>query len=111
MRQNVRKSVLRLPQKGQRPLSAPTATLDKSYPRMSFSRDEDNFLMDFENWCLHRCWPRWDFPKGPRRYEQPEWAAMMRRECEDSDTTFERYCEWVAQGGGDEWFQEGGAAK
>ena len=32
------------------------------------------------------------FPKGPHRFEDPEWAEMMRRECEDSDVTYEEYC-------------------
>ena len=71
VRQNVRKSVLRLPQKGQRPLSAPTATLDKSYPRMSFSRDEDNFLMGFEN-CRN-----WDFTRrGPCANMGPQMSGV-----------------------------------
>ena len=65
---------------------------------------ENAFLLDFENWCLQHCW-HGEIPKGPGRIENPEWAAMMRKECEESDTTFERYCAWVRQGGGDEWFQ------
>ena len=65
---------------------------------------ENAFLLDFENWCLQHCW-HGEIPKGPGRIENPEWAAMMRKECEESDTTFERYCEWVHLGGGDEWFQ------
>ena len=65
---------------------------------------ENAFLLDFENWCLQYCW-HGEIPKGPGRIENPEWAAMMRKECEESDTTFERYCAWVRQGGGDEWFQ------
>jgi len=67
----------------------------------------NNFLMDFENWCLEHRWDsRQGVPKGPRRYLHPQWAAMMRRECDNSDTTFAEYCEWVRHGGGDEWFQE-----
>ena len=74
---------------------------------MPFDRDKNNFLMDFENWCLGKRWDsRMGVPKGPQRIEHPEWAAMMKRECQDSDTTWEEYCEWVRQGGGDEWFQE-----
>ena len=71
---------------------------------MSFDRDENNFLLDFENWCLEHRWEG-DFPKGPRRYEHPEWAAMIRRELEDYPLrSFEHYAEWCRAGGGDEWF-------
>ena len=67
----------------------------------------NSFLMDFENWCLEHRWvSRQGVPKGPRRYLHPQWAAMMRRECDNSDTTFAEYCEWVRHGGGDEWLQE-----
>ena len=68
--------------------------------------DLDNVLMDFENWCLGKRWDsRKGIPKGPKRYENTEWAEMIKKECEDSDTTFEEYCSWCRQGGGDEWFQ------
>ena len=74
---------------------------------MPFDRDKNNFLMYFENWCLGKRWDsRKGVPKGPQRIENPEWAAMMKQECQDSDTTWEEYCEWVRQGGGDEYFQE-----
>ena len=73
-------------------------------------RDElvhNNFLMDFENWCLQHCWDaRKEIPVGPNRYAHPEWSAMIKRECENSDTTFQEYCEWCKAGGGDDWFQE-----
>ena len=68
----------------------------------------DNFLMDFENACI----PRWDssirpHPRGPLRWQDPAWAEMMRRECENhSDVSFQQYCEWCMEGGGDEWFQK-----
>ena len=61
------------------------------------------FFMDFENWYLENCWDsRKEFPKGPNRYTHPEWAAIMKEECKKYDTTFEEYCEWCKQGGGDE---------
>ena len=73
----------------------------------AMDRDKDNFLMDFENWCLEHRWDaRKGIPTGPYRYEDTEWATMMKKECEFSDTFFEEYCEWCSQGGGDEWFQE-----
>ena len=69
--------------------------------------DRNNFLMDFENWCLEHRWDaRKGIPTGPYRYENPEWAAMIIKECEFSDAVFEEYCEWCKAGGGDEWFQE-----
>ena len=66
----------------------------------------DAFMMDFENACLQN----WDssveaHPTGKERYLHPKWAEMMRQQCEaHSDVTFEQYCEWVRDGGGDEWF-------
>ena len=74
----------------------------------------NNFLMDLENSYLSE----WDHeqrdnPTGPRRFEDPEWGAMMKRACDaHSDVSWEQYCEWVSDGGGDEWFQaeEAGAA-
>ena len=70
--------------------------------------DRDNFLMDFENACI----PRRDssirpHPIGPFRWQDTAWAEMMRRECENhSDVSFQQYCEWCMEGGGDEWFQK-----
>ena len=69
----------------------------------------DDFMMDFENACLQHYWDssQRSHPKGPRRFEDPQWAAMMRQQCQEhSDVTFEQYCEWCLAGGGDEWFQE-----
>ena len=77
--------------------------------------------MDFENWCLEHKWLAEDYaprvgeflawldkprPRGAGRYLDAEWAAMMRSELENSDSSWEQYCEWVRHGGGDEWFQE-----
>ncbi len=92
--------------------------------KMAAPRMRDAFMMDFENEVMGRHLgggiglilggivrpptgqiPQ--FPKGPRRFEDPQWATMMRQQCEGhSDVTFEQYCEWCLAGGGDEWFQE-----
>ena len=67
----------------------------------------NNFLMDLENSYLSE----WDHeqrdnPTGPRRFEDPEWGAMMKRACDaHSDVSWEQYCAWVSDGGGDECFQ------
>ena len=69
----------------------------------------DNFMKDFENRCLEH---RWDnraghFPTGPLRYQDPAWSDMIRRECENhTDVSFQQYCEWCMEGGGDERFQK-----
>ena len=76
---------------------------------MAAPRMRDAFMMDFENACLQQDWNSSErsHPKGPRRFEDPQWATMMRQQCEGhSDVTFEQYCEWCLAGGGDEWFQE-----
>ncbi len=68
----------------------------------------DSFLMDFENdvlgyWDAHK-----GIPRGPRRFENKEWAALIMSQVfpHHSDVDWEEYVEWVSQGGGDEWFQE-----
>ena len=68
------------------------------------SKDENAFLMDFENACLFG-W-RKDVPKGRKRYEDPEWQEHIKPQLEFSDTSWERYKLWVQAGGGDEWFQD-----
>ena len=66
-------------------------------------------MMGIENACI----PRWDssirpHPIGPFRWQDTAWAEMMRRECENhSDVSFQQYCEWCTEGGGDECFQKG----
>ena len=46
-------------------------------------------------------------PDRPPRWQDPAWAEMMRSECGNhSDVTFEQYCEWCLEGGGDDWFQK-----
>ncbi len=69
-------------------------------------RYQDNFLMDFENYVLREWDARGGIPTGPRRFENPNWAALMKSHLEFSDTCWDEYVAWVQQGGGDEWFQE-----
>ncbi len=67
-------------------------------------------MMDFENSCLSQNWDsrKRAHPKGPNRYKDPEWAAMIQSHVypHHSDIDWEEYVEWVSNGGGDEWFQE-----
>ena len=67
----------------------------------------NNFLMDLENSYLSDWDQRQrDNPTGPRRFEDPEWGAIMKRACDaHSDVSWEQYCAWVSDGGGDECFQ------
>ncbi len=70
----------------------------------------DDFMMDFENSCLSQNWDsrKRAHPKGPNRYKDPEWAAMIQSHVypHHSDIDWEEYVEWVSKGGGDDWFQE-----
>ena len=67
---------------------------------------DNNFMMDFENSLLSE----WigSPPTGPRRFEVPEWAALIKRNVYPvhSDVDWDEYCDWVWGGGGDEWFVE-----
>jgi hypothetical protein len=69
-----------------------------------------SFLMDFENSCLTEHWGVKPHPRGNKRYEDPEWAAMIQSQVypNHSDVDWYEYVEWVSQGGGDEWFEEEG---
>ena len=65
-------------------------------------------MMDFEYDVL-RCWDaRKGIPRGPRRFENQEWAALIKRHVypHHSDVDWFEYIAWVRDGGGDEWFQE-----
>ena len=62
---------------------------------------DNNFMMDFENYCLKHYWHK-TIPTGPQRCENAEWAQMMKEQCKDSDLDYDKYCAWVKQGGGDE---------
>lgn len=70
--------------------------------------DRDAFMMDFENYCLERCWDSKPHPKGSKRYEDPEWAVMIENNVypNHSDVDWNEYVDWVSRGFGDEWFQE-----
>ena len=68
----------------------------------------DDFMMDFENNCLS-CWDtRKGIPKGRKRYENNEWATLIKSKVypHHSDIDWDEYVAWVSQGGGDEWFEE-----
>lgn len=70
------------------------------------------FLMDFENSCLTEHWDSSvkPHPRGNKRYEDPEWAAMIQSQVypNHSGVDWYEYVEWVSQGGGDDWFEEEG---
>ncbi len=70
----------------------------------------DNFMMDFENSCLSQNWDnaKRQHPTGILRHADAEWAAMIKKQLypNHSDVDWDEYCEWVFNGGGDEWFQE-----
>ena len=71
--------------------------------------DRDAFIMDFENSCLGNFWARSrPHPKGQRRHENAEWAAMIQAHVfpHHSDIDWEEYVDWCLRGFGDEWFQE-----
>ena len=69
---------------------------------------KDNFLMNLENSCLADFGQGDNYPRGPERYKDKEWAAFMKKQVypHHSDVDWTEYCEWVRQGGGDEWFIE-----
>lgn len=68
----------------------------------------DAFLMDFENAVLRDWDARKGIPQGWRRFENTEWAQLIKRNVypHHSDVDWYEYVEWVENGGGDEWFQE-----
>ena len=65
-----------------------------------------DFLTDFENDVL-RAWDATKgIPTGPRRFENAEWAALIKRNVypQHSDVDWYEYCDFCSKGGGDEWF-------
>ena len=70
--------------------------------------DRDDFMMDFENSCLSQHWNSKPHPKGSKRYEDPEWAAMIESQVypNHSDVDWNEYVDWVSRGFGDEWFRD-----
>jgi hypothetical protein len=72
------------------------------------TRENDAFLMDFENAILREQWDaRKGIPKGPCRWRNAEWAALIKKNVFPfhSGVTWEEYVQWARAGGGDEWFQ------
>ena len=73
------------------------------------NKEFNTFMMDFENSVLSD----WDsrtrqHPVGRKRYLDPMWQSLVRANVSPhhSDVTWEQYVEWVAHGGGDDWFQD-----
>ena len=77
-------------------------------PQQVLEHLRNAFLMDFENDVLRSWDARKGIPRGPRRFENKEWAALVQQHVypHHSDVTWEQYMTWVRGGGGDEWFQE-----
>ncbi len=73
-------------------------------------QQRDDFMRDFENACLSQHWDssKRPHPKGKRRHEDAEWAAMIQSQVYPHfcDIDWEEYVEWCESGFGDEWFQE-----
>ena len=89
--------------------TAPTVRAEGARPNSQkiITKDRDAFLMDFENSCLQD-WPGLNFPKGPKRHEDPEWRKLLLSNVYPyhSDVDFLEYAEWCEQGGGDDFFHE-----
>ena len=70
----------------------------------------ENFYMDFENACLEQNWDSSKrlHPKGKKRHEDPEWAAMIQSQVypRHSEIDWQEYVDFVKYGGGDTWFLE-----
>ena len=69
----------------------------------------DDFLMDFENACLADFTRETaDYPKGPERYKDEEWAKYIKTQVypSHSDVDWTEYVAWVKAGMGDEWFTD-----
>ena len=76
---------------------------------MVMTPERDAFMMDFENAIFETDYDQTEeIPKGPRRLENEKWAEAVKRNVypHHSDVDWDEYCEWVSNGGGDEWFQE-----
>ena len=76
--------------------------------RCSHGPERDAFMMDFENECLKDWDARKGMPRGPRRFEKADWAALVQRNVYPNhlDVDWDEYVDFVSQGGGDEWFME-----
>jgi hypothetical protein len=71
------------------------------------SPPNDDFMADFENEVLQSWDARLGIPRGTRRFENTEWAALIKRHVypHHSDVDWSEYQKWCELGGGDEWFQ------
>ena len=89
--------------------------------RTDKQRYRDAFFMDLENWCLEHRWYA-PPPIGCSRHIDSPWGDMMKDELNMiyplrtyeskketpefyPERTWHDYCDWVVDGGGDEWFQ------
>ena len=70
-------------------------------------KDLANFLSDLENWVLENQWDlRLGIPCGRLRHVDSLWGETMRFELlAYPRRRWDDYVEWVASGGGDDWFQ------
>ena len=77
-------------------------------PRRGSNLLNDDFMTDIENQILEKWDARKGIPKGRRRFENAEWAELIKQNVypHHSDIDWYEYVEWVKAGGGDEWFQE-----
>ena len=70
----------------------------------------EDFYLDFENACLSQHWDSSKrlHPKGKKRHEDPEWAAMIQSQLypHHSQIDWQEYVDFVKYGGGDDCFQE-----
>ena len=64
-------------------------------------------MMDFENACLSQNWDSSAHPRGPKRFQDAQWAKMIRGQVypHNTDVDWFEYVAWVVRGGGDEWFK------
>ena len=89
--------------------------------RTDKQRFRDAFFMDLENWCLEHRWYA-PPPIGRSRHIDSPWGDMLKDELNSiypirtyeskeetpefyPERTWHDYCDWVVDGGGDEWFQ------
>ena len=89
-----------------------TTAIHPRRPRNRLQPCNDSFMMDFENDLL-RMWDSRtkEYPKGRKRFLDKEWAELVISQVYPfhSDVDWDDYIDWVANGGGDEYFAETGA--
>ena len=86
-----------------------TTTIHPRRPRIRVKPCDDSFMMDFENELL-RLWDNRtkEYPKGRTRFMDREWAKLVTSQVYPfhSDVDWDDYIDWVANGGGDQWFAD-----